>query len=96
MNVKVDVDEYVLNREKYHVLSEFDKLYDCTMTLTDIIDFRNNNKFFVVQVLETEAEPSKSFVSSNKGEYYAFNRWARGGAAGSFDLMGPWSKDACI
>lgn len=42
------VDEYVVDRDKYHVLSEFDKLYDCTMTLTDIIDFRNNNKFFVV------------------------------------------------
>ena len=66
------------------------------MTLTDIIDFRNNNKFFVVQVLETDSDPSKKLSYEFIEEYYAFNRWARGGAAGSFDLMGPWSKDACI
>jgi hypothetical protein len=52
------VDEYVYQKELYHVLNHNGKIYDCMMNQTNIMGGNNNNKFYVVQVLETDASPS--------------------------------------
>src|SRR5262245_24885008 len=51
--------------------------YDCMLNQTNI--GANNNKFYVIQVLEAG------------GKYYAWNRWGRVGEDGAVALKGPFS-----
>lgn len=51
---------------KWHVFEEGDTVYDCMLNQTNIIN--NNNKFYVIQLLESESG----------GTYAVWNRWGRG------------------
>lgn len=42
------VDDFVPQKEKYHVLVENGTIYDCTMNQTNIVGGSNNNKFYMV------------------------------------------------
>jgi poly [ADP-ribose] polymerase 2/3/4 len=52
--------------------------YDCMLNQTNI--GANNNKFYVIQVLESN------------GKFYAWNRWGRVGETGQTALKGPYPK----
>jgi poly [ADP-ribose] polymerase len=52
--------------------------YDCMLNQTNI--GANNNKFYVIQVLESG------------GKFYAWNRWGRVGEVGQTALKGPYPK----
>ncbi|KAH7372861.1 hypothetical protein KP509_17G025400 [Ceratopteris richardii] len=52
---------------------------------TNVAD--NNNKFYVIQVLESD---------DGTGQYYVYNRWGRVGARGQDKLFGILSKDSAI
>lgn len=56
-----------------HVYEQNGTVYTCTMNQTDIKN--NNNKFYIIQILETDASPA---------EYYIWNRWGRVGYDGQF------------
>lgn len=56
--------------------------YDCMLNQTNI--GHNNNKFYVIQVLE--------FL----GKYYCWTRWGRVGESGQNNLAGPSNADAAI
>ena len=42
------VDDYVPNKDQYHVLEYNGKVYDISMNQTNIIGSNNNNKFYVI------------------------------------------------
>ncbi|KAI5680455.1 hypothetical protein M9H77_01682 [Catharanthus roseus] len=67
----------------YHVLQYGDDVYDATLNQTNVGD--NNNKFYIIQVLE----------SDGGGRYMFFNRWGRVGSKGQQKISGPYtSKDS--
>ncbi|KAF8772791.1 hypothetical protein HU200_005378 [Digitaria exilis] len=63
----------------YHVLQVGDDIYDATLNQTNVGD--NNNKFYIIQVLESDAG----------GTFMVYNRWGRVGARGQDKLHGPFS-----
>ncbi|XP_009144575.1 poly [ADP-ribose] polymerase 2 [Brassica rapa] len=68
-------------KSEYHVLQRGDDVYDAMLNQTNVRD--NNNKFFVLQVLE----------SDNKKTYMVHFRWGRVGVKGQSKLDGPY--DSC-
>lgn len=72
------VDPLSHMQEKCHVYEAGEKVYQCMLNQTNID--QNNNKFYVIQLLESDAG----------GEYYVFTRWGRVGVPGqtSLDKMG--------
>ncbi|CAN8308662.1 unnamed protein product [Cochlearia groenlandica] len=68
-------------KSQYHVLQRGDDIYDAMLNQTNVRD--NNNKFFVLQVLE----------SDNHKTYMVFFRWGRVGVKGQNKLDGPY--DSC-
>ncbi|CAH8294414.1 unnamed protein product [Eruca vesicaria subsp. sativa] len=68
-------------KSQYHVLQRGDDVYDAMLNQTNVRD--NNNKFFVLQVLE----------SDNNKTYMAYFRWGRVGVKGQSKLDGPF--DSC-
>ncbi|KAH3881504.1 protein mono-ADP-ribosyltransferase PARP3-like [Dreissena polymorpha] len=72
------VDTYVPLAASYTVLDD----YDCMLNQTNIGD--NNNKYYVIQVLE------------KGGNFYAWNRWGRVGEAGANAMKGPIGRDAAV
>ncbi|CAM0881176.1 unnamed protein product [Alopecurus aequalis] len=69
----------------YHVLQVGDEIYDATMNQTNVGD--NNNKFYIIQALESDAG----------GSFIVYNRWGRVGAQGQQKLHGPFStRDEAI
>eukprot|EP00249_Psilotum_nudum_P018985 c27053_g1_i3 orf=622-2628(-) len=72
-------------RSGYHVLETEDGIYDAMLNQTNVGD--NNNKFYVMQVLESDS----AFM------YYVYNRWGRVGVKGQDKMFGPYySKDTAI
>ncbi|CAN7116715.1 poly [ADP-ribose] polymerase 2 isoform X1 [Brassica rapa] len=65
-------------KSQYHVLQRGDDVYDAMLNQTNVRD--NNNKFFVLQVLE----------SDNKKTYMVYFRWGRVGVKGQSKLDGPF------
>ncbi|VVB06996.1 unnamed protein product [Arabis nemorensis] len=68
-------------KSQYHVLQRGDDVYDAMLNQTNVRD--NNNKFFVLQVLE----------SDNHKTYMVYFRWGRVGVKGQSKLDGPF--DSC-
>ncbi|PUZ56698.1 hypothetical protein GQ55_5G348500 [Panicum hallii var. hallii] len=75
------LDQHISDHVKvnYHVLQVGDDIYDATLNQTNVGD--NNNKFFIIQVLESDAG----------GSFMVYNRWGRVGARGQDKLHGPFS-----
>ncbi|KAG6703967.1 hypothetical protein I3842_07G112300 [Carya illinoinensis] len=69
----------------YHVLQLGDEIYDAMLNQTNVGD--NNNKFYVIQVLE----------SDSGGAFMVYYRWGRVGVKGQDKLQGPYtSRDLAI
>jgi predicted DNA-binding WGR domain protein len=73
-NVNIPVDEHCPIKSKATVHDD----YDCMLNQTNI--GANNNKFYVIQVLESA------------GKYYAWTRWGRVGEVGQSALKGPFAS----
>ncbi|CAO2162429.1 unnamed protein product [Urochloa humidicola] len=81
------LDQHIPDHIKvnYHVLQVGDDIYDATLNQTNVGD--NNNKFYIIQVLESDAG----------GSFMVYNRWGRVGARGQDKLHGPFStRDQAI
>lgn len=78
------VDSLVPGGSGYRVFQDGGKIYSATLNQSNLVD--NNNKFYIVQILQHEA-------NSN---LYVWNRWGRVGVPGQNALKGPMPKDACI
>uniref|UniRef100_A0ACD5Y7R3 Uncharacterized protein n=1 Tax=Avena sativa TaxID=4498 RepID=A0ACD5Y7R3_AVESA len=81
------LDEHIPDHIKvaYHVLQVGDEIYDATMNQTNVGD--NNNKFYIIQALESDAG----------GSFMVYNRWGRVGVRGQQKLHGPFStRDEAI
>ncbi|XP_019089234.1 PREDICTED: poly [ADP-ribose] polymerase 2-like [Camelina sativa] len=65
-------------KKQYHVLQRGDDVYDAILNQTNVTD--NNNKFLVLQVLE----------SDTKKTYMVYTRWGRVGVKGQSKLDGPY------
>ena len=66
---KAMVDQYMENREKYHVYDDTNnvfngKYFSCTLNKSDLV--KNNNKFIIIQILEHDSDGSLIF----------FQRWS--------------------
>ncbi|KAK9281901.1 hypothetical protein L1049_004808 [Liquidambar formosana] len=69
----------------YHVLQQGDEIYDAMLNQTNVGE--NNNKFYVIQVLEAD----------DGGRFMVYNRWGRVGVKGQDKLLGPYtSQDSAI
>ncbi|KAL5561434.1 hypothetical protein UlMin_031181 [Ulmus minor] len=70
---------------QYHVLQMGDEIYDAMLNQTNVGD--NNNKFYVIQVLE----------SDDGSRFLFYNRWGRVGVKGQNKILGPYtSKESAI
>ncbi|XP_057782300.1 poly [ADP-ribose] polymerase 2 isoform X2 [Salvia miltiorrhiza] len=81
------MDKYLPDNIKaqYHVLQVGDEIYDAMLNQTNL--GQNNNKFFVIQVLE----------SDDGGRFIVYFRWGRVGVKGQDKLNGPYtSQQAAI
>ena len=65
------MDEYVMGRDNYVVYTDAGKTYAATLNQSNIGN--NNNKFYILQILQRE-DNSKSFIF--------FTRWGRVGVPG--------------
>ncbi|XP_028781910.1 poly [ADP-ribose] polymerase 2-like isoform X1 [Neltuma alba] len=74
-------------KAQYHVLqmASAGEIYDATLNQTNVGD--NNNKFYVIQVLE----------SDDGGKFLVYNRWGRVGVKGQDKIHGPYaSRESAI
>ncbi|KAK6135066.1 hypothetical protein DH2020_031187 [Rehmannia glutinosa] len=67
-------------KAQYHVLQVGDEIYDAMLNQTNVGE--NNNKFFVIQVLE----------SDDGGKFMVYFRWGRVGVKGQDKLNGPYTS----
>ncbi|KYQ94403.1 poly(ADP-ribosyl)transferase [Tieghemostelium lacteum] len=72
----VAVDQYVQDKDEWHVYINGKNVYDATLNQTEIAT--NNNKFYIIQLLESD----KPGPSGHR--YKVFNRWGREGLKGKF------------
>uniref|UniRef100_A0A0E0C1M0 Poly [ADP-ribose] polymerase n=1 Tax=Oryza meridionalis TaxID=40149 RepID=A0A0E0C1M0_9ORYZ len=77
------LDQYIPDNIKtaYHVLQV---IYDATMNQTNVGG--NNNKFYIIQALESDAG----------GNFMVYSRWGRVGTRGKGKLQGPFSREQAI
>lgn len=73
---KAMVDAKVANAATYRVFDDAAKTYACSLMWSDLK--HNNNKFYIIQLLESEA---------NKGNYFVWTRWGRVGHDGQFAMQ---------
>ncbi|CAM8930627.1 unnamed protein product [Rhodiola kirilowii] len=72
-------------KTQYHVLEKAGVIYDAMLNQTNV--GQNNNKFFVIQVLEAD----------DGSRFMVYNRWGRVGIKGQDKLQGPFtSVDSAI
>ncbi|XP_054802081.1 poly [ADP-ribose] polymerase 2 isoform X2 [Prosopis cineraria] len=67
-------------KTQYHVLQMAGEIYDAMLSQTNVGD--NNNKFYVIQVLE----------SDDGGKFLVYNRWGRVGVKGQDKIHGPYAS----
>ncbi|KAI7982615.1 Poly [ADP-ribose] polymerase 2 [Camellia lanceoleosa] len=67
-------------KAQYHVLQRDDEIYDAMLNQTNVGE--NNNKFYVIQVLE----------SDDGGRFMVYNRWGRVGVKGQDKFYGPYTS----
>ncbi|CAL5425981.1 unnamed protein product [Camellia sinensis] len=67
-------------KAQYHVLQRDDEIYDAMLNQTNVRE--NNNKFYVIQVLE----------SDDGGRFMVYNRWGRVGIKGQDKFYGPYTS----
>ncbi|XP_042405987.1 poly [ADP-ribose] polymerase 2-A-like isoform X1 [Zingiber officinale] len=67
-------------KSNFHVLQKAEEIYSATLNQTNVGD--NNNKFYVIQALESD--DGRSFM--------VYNRWGRVGVRGQDKLLGPYTS----
>ncbi|OMJ81813.1 hypothetical protein SteCoe_17633 [Stentor coeruleus] len=70
------VDIQCPNYENYHIYEEFSKSWNCILNCVNLMG--NNNKFYIIQLLETEDKPEKFFL---------WTRWGRVGSIGNYNFV---------
>lgn len=78
------VDSLVPNKDSYRVFQDGGKIYSATLNQSNLD--ANNNKFYIIQVLQNETS----------GSLFVWNRWGRVGVPGQNALRGPMPKDSAI
>lgn len=78
---KIPVDEFFRNASNVHVLEHNGKVYSATLNQTNMEN--NNNKYYLIQVLE----------SDNAKSCWMFTRWGRVGEKGQNACIGPTSRE---
>ena len=73
------VDEHFFDQHKYHVLVHNNHVYSATLNQTNVSN--NNNKYYIIQVLQSDANPNTN---------YLFTRWGRVGSSGQSSNLGPY------
>lgn len=72
-------------KTQYHVLQIGDDIYDSMLNQTNVGE--NNNKFYVIQALE----------SDDGGRFMVYSRWGRVGVKGQNNIQGPYtSRESAI
>lgn len=71
-------------KTSFHVLQNGGDFYDATLNQTNVGD--NNNKFYVIQALE----------SDDGFKFMIYNRWGRVGVRGQEKLHGPFTRERTI
>ncbi|PHT58712.1 Poly [ADP-ribose] polymerase 2 [Capsicum baccatum] len=76
------LDQYLSDdiKARYHVLRQGDEIYDATLNQTNVGN--NNNKYYVIQVLENDSG----------GNFLVYTRWGRVGAKGGTKINGPFTS----
>ncbi|XP_006365384.1 poly [ADP-ribose] polymerase 2-like isoform X4 [Solanum tuberosum] len=76
------LDQYLSDdiKEQYHVLQQGNDIYDATLNQTNVGN--NNNKFYIIQVLENDSG----------GNFLVYTRWGRVGAKGGTKINGPYTS----
>uniref|UniRef100_A0A3Q7HSR1 Poly [ADP-ribose] polymerase n=1 Tax=Solanum lycopersicum TaxID=4081 RepID=A0A3Q7HSR1_SOLLC len=76
------LDQYLSDdiKERYHVLQQGNDIYDATLNQTNVGN--NNNKFYIIQVLENDSG----------GNFLVYTRWGRVGAKGGTKISGPYTS----
>ncbi|URE08762.1 hypothetical protein MUK42_23984 [Musa troglodytarum] len=67
-------------KSSFHVLNKGEEMYSATLNQTNVGN--NNNKFFVIQALE----------SDDGVRYMVYHRWGRVGVRGQDKLLGPYTS----
>lgn len=79
------VDSLCPVASKVHVFTSSEKTYDQTLNQSNLTF--NNNKFYILQVLQKD---------DDSNSYYFWTRWGRVGVPGQNALAGPMGKDKAI
>lgn len=76
------LDQYLSDdiKARYHVLQQGNEIYDATLNQTNVGN--NNNKFYIIQVLENDSG----------GNFLVYARWGRVGAKGGTKINGPYTS----
>ncbi len=80
--LKSIVDPQVANKLLCHVFDDGSKVYHASLMWTDLKN--NNNKYYIIQILQDDTNPNS---------FRVFNRWGRVGAPGQFAYF-PFTKPA--
>ena len=80
------IDEHcTLKHATHRVLQQGGKAYSATLNQTSVTN--NNNKFYIIQIVQPDANPNSCYV---------YTRWGRVGVRGQNSMTGPFSIDAAI
>lgn len=84
-SIEVHVDEHCPRNSDLNVYIKGNKIYDAKLNQSNVN--ANNNKFYVIQLLQHK---------TNKGQFFVYNRWGRVGVTGQDKFMGPMGEDSAI
>lgn len=78
------VDSLVPNKDSFRVFKDSSKVYSATLNQSNLD--ANNNKFYIIQILQNE----------QNGSFFVWNRWGRVGVPGQNALRGPMPQAKAI
>lgn len=84
-SIEVKVDEHCGAGSSLKVYIKGNTIYDAKLNQSNVN--ANNNKFYVIQLLQSKTSPTV---------FYVYNRWGRVGVPGQDKLMGPMGEAAAI
>lgn len=66
--------------------------YNATLTQSNIV--RDDNKFFIIQILQMNHNEGN--CEDNVDEFYVYSRWGRVGVTGQISELGPLNRQSSI
>lgn len=82
MKGSIPVDSNFSKAAQCKVYADADKVFAATLNQSNIQ--ANNNKFYILQILQMESNPNN---------FYFYTRWGRVGVVGQMAEMGPTTLD---